>query len=125
MNVVDSSAWLEYLADTPNAKIYADPVEQTSSLIVPTVVIYETYKRLRQQRGDAVAMDGLVAMREGKVVDLDASLAIDAANLSSSLHLSMADSIILATARRYDATVWTQDQHFAGLPDAHYFPKYS
>lgn len=123
MNVVDSSGWLEYFADTPNAKWYAEAIEQAGSLVVPTVVIYETYKRLRQQRGDIIALDGLVAMREGKVVNLDSTLAVDAAELSAELHLSMADSIVLATARRYDATLWTQDQHFDGLPDVRYFPK--
>ena len=123
VNVIDSSAWLEYFADAPNAEFYAEPLEDIDSVIVPTVVIYETYKRLRQQRGDTVAMDGLAAMRQGKVVELDAALAVNAADLSVALHLSMADSIILATTRRYDATLWTQDQHFDGLADVRYFAK--
>lgn len=123
MNVVDSSAWLEYFADGPNADHFAEAIEDIDALVVPTVVIYETYKRLLQQRGEQMALEAVLAMHEGRVVDLDAGGAIEAARLSSELHLPMADSIILATTRRFGATVWTQDAHFEGLTDARFFPK--
>ncbi len=123
MNVVDSSGWLEYFADTPNAEPFTEPIEQTESLIVPTIVVYETYKRLLQQQGEQVATDALIALHQGRVIELDSSLAVEAARLSSQYQLAMADSVILATARRFEATLWTQDQHFAGLPDVRHFQK--
>lgn len=124
MNVVDSSAWLEYFADAPNAQVFTPFILDSQALIVPTIVVYETFKRLLQQRGEEVAMEGLLAMYQGgQVVDLDAGIAVEGARLSVSLRLPMADAIILATARRFGATVWTQDAHFEGLPDTRVFPK--
>jgi predicted nucleic acid-binding protein len=123
LNVVDSSGWLEYFADTPNAQPFTEPIEQLESLVVPTIVVYETYKRLLQQQGEQVATHALIAMHQGRIIDLDSSLAVEAARLSTQHRLAMADSVILATARRFEATLWTQDQHFAGLPDVRHFPK--
>lgn len=41
LNVVDSSAWLEYLADTPRAKLFAGAIEDADNLVVPVIVLYE------------------------------------------------------------------------------------
>lgn len=123
MNVVDSSAWLEYFADTPISEPFVEPILQTESLLVPTLVIYETQKRLLQQQGEQVATDAFIALHQGRVIELDSILAAEAARLSLQLRLSMADSVILATARRFEATLWTLDQHFEGLPDVRYFSK--
>ena len=123
MNVVDTSGWIEYLGDGPNADRFATAIEDVASLIVPTIIVYETYKRSVQLRNEQAAMGAVMAMHQGQVVDLDSATAIEAARLSVSLSLPMADSIILATARHFGATVWTQDAHFDGLPDARFFPK--
>lgn len=51
----------------------------------------------------------------GHIVDLDSSLAFQAAELSVEHRLAPADSVILATARAFDAYLWTQDSDFEGL----------
>jgi predicted nucleic acid-binding protein len=118
VNVVDSSGWLEYFADTPRAKLFAPAIEDTSRLLVPALSLYEVFKKVRRDRGEGDALLTISAMLEGRVIDLDAALAIDA----GSLDLPLADSIIYATARRHGATLWTQDEDFAGLPAVRYFP---
>ncbi len=123
MNVVDSSGWLDYFADGPNADFFAPSVEDPEQLIVPTISIYEVFKRVLQQTDEGSALQAMVAMQQGTVVDLSQPLALRAAAISLQLKLPMADSIILATARSYGATVWTQDADFEGLDGVHYIPK--
>jgi len=115
MNVVDSSGWLEYFADGSNADFFAPAVEDSQQLLVPVICIYEVFKRVLQKRGLAAAQTNIADMLSGQVIVLDDSLAMSAAKLSIELKLPMADSIILAVARAYDAVLWTQDDHFNGL----------
>lgn len=120
MNVVDSSAWLEYLAEGPAAAFFAPAIEQPVKLVVPTVVLYEVFKKVRQERGESAALTVAALLQQGKVVDLNAPLAMAAANLSVAHKLPMADSIIYATTRAFDATLWTQDAGFEHLPGVRY-----
>jgi predicted nucleic acid-binding protein len=122
MNVVDSSGWLEYLADGPNAGFFAPAIERTPELVVPTLSIFEVFKRVLQQRDESYALQVTALMHQGRLADLTAPLAIDAARLSKTARLPMADSIMLATARAYGARFWTQDQDFVGMPDVKYTP---
>ncbi len=123
MNVVDSSAWLEYLANGPSARFFAGAIEGTCELVVPSITLFEVYERVSTQAGTAQANLNVRAMQQGLVVDLDRSLALDAARISLELRLPMADSIILATALRHNATLWTQDAHFADIKGVRYYPK--
>jgi predicted nucleic acid-binding protein len=123
VNLVDSSAWLEYFAGGPLSGQLARAVEQTDSLIVPTVVILEVAKRVMQQRGEDAALQVVSILHQGQIVELDAKLALDAAVLGLANKLPLADSIILATARQHDATVWTLDADFEGLPGVRYFAR--
>src|SRR6266542_4084948 len=109
MNVVDSSGWLEYFADGANASFFAPAIEKTAELVVPTISIFEVFKCMRQQQDDTAALQAVMAMMQGQAVELDATLALSAAKLSGDLKLPMADSMILATARAFDAELWTQD----------------
>jgi predicted nucleic acid-binding protein len=120
LNVVDSSGWLEYLADGPNASFFAPAIERSADLLVPTLSIFEVFKRVLGQRDESQALQSIALMHQGQVVELTASLALDAARLSRSARLPMADSIILATARAHGATLWTQDSDFEGLPDVRF-----
>jgi toxin FitB len=122
MNVVDSSGWLEYFADSPNANFFAAAIENTAELIVPTVSIYEVFKRTLQQRDEHAALEAVAIMSQGQVIDLDGALALSAAKISSEMKLPMADSIIFATARAYHATLWTQDADL-NLEGVKYFEK--
>jgi len=123
MNVVDSSGWLEYFADGPNADFFAPAIENTSELIVPTLSLYEVFKRVYQQRGEGDALQAVAVMMQGQVVDLDIDLALSAAKVSADLKLPMADSVMLATAQAHGATMWTQDGDFEGLEGVKYIEK--
>lgn len=123
MNLVDSSGWLEYFTEGPNAAAFARPIHATARLVVPSISLFEVFKRVMTQRGEDLALEAVALMRQGKVVPLDDALALEAARLSVDHHLPMADSIILATARAHGATLWTQDADFKDLPDVRYLPK--
>jgi predicted nucleic acid-binding protein len=123
MNVVDSSGWLEYFAGGPNADFFAPVVRQTESLVVPTICLYEIFKRILQQRGEGAALQAAAILAQGLIVDLDVNLALEAARLSAEEKLPMADSIILATARAHGATLWTQDADFEGVAGVEYMEK--
>jgi len=116
VNLVDSSAWLEYFADGPNAQFFAPAIEKPSELIVPTIVVFEVFKRVLQQRGARAALETVAVLGQGRFVDLTSSLAIVAATVSHREKLPMADSIIIATARSENAVIWTQDADFERLP---------
>jgi predicted nucleic acid-binding protein len=120
MNVVDSSGWLEYFADGPNADFFAPAIEETSHLVIPTLSLYEVFKRVLQQRGEGAALQAVAAMIQGDVIDLDMDLALSAAKLSAQLKLPMADSVMLATARSRRALLWTQDADFDGIEGVRY-----
>ena len=123
MNVVDSSGWLEYFTDGPNADFFAPAIEDTSRLVVPTLSLYEVFKRVLQQRGEGDALQSVAAMIQGTVVDLDMDLALSAARLSVDLRLPMADSVILATAESQGAVLWTQDADFDGIQGVQYISR--
>lgn len=123
MNVVDSCAWLEFFAEGPNATEFALPLTDRASLVVPTITIYEVFKVVYRQCGEDAALQATALMQQGKAAMLSPSLAMVAASTSLELGLPMADSIILATARQYNALLWTQDEHFSNLPGVRYFPK--
>ncbi len=120
MNVVDSSAWLDYFANGPNASFFAGAIEETARLVVPSLTIYEVFKRVLQQRDESDALRAVAVMQQGRIVDLDVPLALSAARLGLEARLPMADSVVLATARMHGATLWTQDADFEGLPGVRY-----
>ena len=124
MNVVDSCGGLEYFAGGPNADFFAPALEaKDAPLIVPTLCLYEVFRKVLVQFGREQAIEKVAAMRQGSVVPLDDSLALEAALLSNELKLTMADSVILATARSHGAVLWTQDGHFAGIDGVQYRAK--
>jgi predicted nucleic acid-binding protein len=115
-NVVDSSAWLEYLADGPNAGEFAAAIETVRTLVVPTIVISEVVRRLDAQGRRAIIPDVLAQMRQATIIPLDDQLAIDAATLGRRQGLALADSIVYATTQAVGGTLWTQDEDFKALP---------
>ena len=123
MNIVDSSGWLEYFSGEGNVDFFAPAIEDTEHLLVPVICIYEVFERVMQQRGLTTARANISDMHEGKIIELDSSLALSAAHISIELKLAMADSIILATARAYNATLWTQDEHFKDIQGVRYIEK--
>ncbi len=123
MNLVDSSGWLEFFADGPNAKFFATPLKNVDELVVPTISIYEVFKSVLRQRDESAGLQAIALMKQGQVVDLTTNIAMMAAKLSLEHNVPMADSIILSTGRFYQATVWTQDADFKGLDGVEYVKK--
>ena len=122
-NVVDSSAWLEYFVGTKNADNFAKVIENTKNLIIPTITIYKVFKKILQRKNRKNAIEIIAHMKLGKIIELNLGLSLKAAKLSIKFNLPMADSIILATAQEYNATVWTQDEDFKGIPGVKYLKK--
>lgn len=117
--VLDSSCWIEYFRDTPRADLFATVAEASESLIVPIITIYEVIKKMRRELDATIAAFSESVMCRGRVIDIDLTLARQAATLT----LPLADSLIYATAQLNKATLWTQDAHFEGLPGVRYFAK--
>ena len=115
--VVDSSGWIEVFTDGPQADHFLALMAEESALVVPAITIFEVFKWVLREHGEAQAIQAAAAMQRGQVVDLDSRLALAAAQLSHALQLPMADSIILATTRDQRARLHTMDSDFSGIAD--------
>ena len=123
MNVVDTSGWLEYFEGGQNAKTFSTPIRELEQLVVPTICIYEIAKVILRESDENNLLQALAAIQKGKIVALTSSISTAAAKVSLKYRVPMAGSIIYATAKLFDATVWTQDVDFQGLPNVNYIPK--
>ena len=123
MNIVDSSGWLEYFADGAKASSFEKPLQDLEKLIVPTICLFEVFKVALREKGESDALQAIALMKQGKVVDLTAEIAFEAAKISYDNKIPMADSIVLATAWNWEATIWTQDSDFEKFRGVKYFPK--
>lgn len=123
MNLVDSSGWLEHLADGKNAKLVTPAIEKTDELIVSTINIYEIYKKILLEKDENSAMQVIGLMQQAKVIEVNSTIAIQAAKLSYEQKIPMADSLIYMTAKQHSAIVWTQDVDFKDLDGVRYFKK--
>lgn len=123
MNIVDSSGWLEYFSGGTNADKFEQPLLDIDKLIVPSITIYEVFKVILRESNEGSALQGIALMKQGRVIDLNAEIAMSGALISFKNKIPMADSIILATAKKYDAIVWTQDVDFKHMPKVKYFVK--
>ena len=123
MNVVDSSGWLEFFASGTNASVFAQPIQDVKHLLVPVITLAEVFKRVLQQKDEPSALQAVGHMMQGQVIPLTGELAIEAGRLGYGMKLPLADSLILATARRYNAVLWTQDDDFKSISGVRYVPK--
>ena len=122
MNVVDTSGWIEFLFEGNNAGVFAPLIEDVDNLLVPVICLYEVFKKVNAVADEAKALQTIGQMKQGRVTEVSESIALRAALVSLRHHLPMADSLILSTAWLEQATLWTQDEHFAGLPGVEYRP---
>lgn len=115
--LVDSSGWVEYLADGPKAEAFAAYLDKAEFVLLPTIVVYEVYKKLRLERGDSMAQNFLSISFgfQERIVVVDIALAELAARISVETKLAMADAMIYAAAKLNGATLVTSDAHFSGL----------
>ena len=123
MNLVDSSGWLEYFADGKNSKFFTPAIEDIPNLIVSTINLYEVFKKVLEQRDETDALQAVSLMQQGKIIDIDSTISLNAAKISYDLKLPMADSLILATAKMQNAVLWTQDSDFDQIPNIKYIKK--
>ena len=123
MILVDSSGWLEYFAAGPNADFFAKAILGSEEILVPTIVFYEIFKKILIERGEEPALQTIGQLHKYKIVDLDEDLSLSAARISHEHKIPMADSIIYATAKKYGAAVWTQDEDFQNLPNVKYIKR--
>jgi len=123
MNVIDSSGWLEYFISGKNASFFAPPIQDIANVVVPTISIFEIFKRTLMEKGRTDALEAVAIMYDGKVIDLDREIALIAADLSIELKLPMANNIILATARAHNAALWTPDEDLKGIEGVKYVEK--
>ena len=123
MNLIDSSAWLEYFAAGPQAKYVAAAIENVEHLLVPTIVLLEVTHRVMQQRDEDAALQVAAMLHQGQIVPLDSGIAVSAAHFGIVHKLPLADSIIFATAKQFDATIWTFDADYKDLRGVKYFSK--
>ena len=120
MNVVDTSGWVEFLFDEPNAGVFAPLIEDTGNLLVPVICLYEVFKKVNAVADEPKALQAVAQMKQGRIVDVTETIALRAALISLKHRLPMADSLILAAAWSERATLWTQDEHFEGIPGVEY-----
>ena len=123
MNLVDSSGWLEYLADSKNAKLFAPVIEKTDELVISTINLYEVYKKILLEKDENFAIQVIGLMQQAKIIEVNSSIAIQSAKLSYEQKIPMADSLIYITAKQNNAIVWTQDADFKSLDNVKYFKK--
>ena len=124
MNLVDSSAWLEYFAGGSLAAKYAPYLEKTSELLIPSLVLYEVYRWIKRHQGEEEGLKYTARMSEATIIHLDDSIALYAADLSLEHDLALADSVVYATALTHHAKLITSDADFKGLPKVTYIPKH-
>lgn len=123
MNIADSSAWIDYFRDGKNSDIFDKIINNKKKLLVPTIIIYEVFKKFLTVEGEETATYIAAQMKNGKIIDIDLAISLLAAQISVNKKLPMADSLIYACAHKHNATLWTQDADFKGLPGVKYFPK--
>ncbi len=123
MILVDTCGWIEWLADGVLADKFQPYLEDAEALVVPTVVQFELYKWLERNRDEEAAMKAIARTTRSRVVDLDTSTALLAAELSRDHGLSFADAVIYASTRKHKIELVTSDKHFEDLPGVIYFKK--
>lgn len=118
-----SSAWIEIAHNGLNAATFLKAAGKMTHVIVSTIILNEVWKYTAIHADEARARQLIDFLQQGIVLAPDPGIAIAAADLSIRHKTAMADSLIYATALAHKATLWTQDEDFAGLPHVRYFPK--
>ncbi|AMN47421.1 twitching motility protein PilT [Steroidobacter denitrificans] len=123
LRLVDTSAWIEWLAGSTLGKKLGKQFPDKPQCIVPTIVQLELSKWLVREVGEDQADQVIAYTQKCVVLPLDTTLALLAADLHREHKLATADAIVYATARHQDAVLLTCDAHFEGLPGVALFAK--
>ena len=122
-NTVDSSAWVEYFIDGPNAAFFAPAIENIAHLVVPSISLHEVFRSTLKNQSEGAALEAVAMMKQGSICNLDEEVALSAARISFQMGLPMVESIMLATARAKNARLWTQDERLRGIEGVSYKAK--
>ena len=123
MNLVDSSAWLSFFFGDANSKNFENIIKNHEEILVPSICLYEVFKTVLSVSSENDAINAIVQMKKGKLVNFDLDIALLAGKISHENKLAMADSIILASAQIHQATIWTLDADFKHFENVKYFQK--
>jgi predicted nucleic acid-binding protein len=123
MNIIDSSLWIEYFLENDIDSSIINTIKNTNKLYIPSICLHEVYRKFLSINDTQKADLSVDIMQNAVVINLTPKIAIFAVNIGKQLKLPMADSIIYATAKIYNAEIYTQDKHFENLKNVHYFAK--
>lgn len=123
MSLVDSVGWIEFFTDGPLAGAYAKHLRKPEDVVVPTVVLYEVYKKIKSEKGEDSALMAMATMQSARVVPLTGDLSLSAADASLNYKLAMADAIVYASAIQEGVRLVTSDKDLKDLPQVVYYPK--
>ena len=125
MILIDSYGWIEYFGDGPLADAYASYIEKADSenTVTPTIVVYEVYRKIKNTKGEQKALEAYAQMSQTKIIELNSVLSLEAADIGLTTGLGMADSIIVATAKAYNAEIITSDKHLKGIKRVKFISK--
>jgi len=123
--LVDSYGWIEYFSNGPLAESYAAFIEEANAenTVTPTIVIHEVYKRIKSVKGEQKALKAYAQISRTKIVELTSPISLKAADISITLDFGMADSIVIATAKAYNAKIVTSDGHLKSLEKVKFINK--
>lgn len=125
MILIDSYGWIEYFAEGPLADTYATFIERANAenTITPTIVVYEVYKKIKSTKDEQNALEAYAQISRTKIIELTSPLSLEAADISLTTNLGMADSIIIATAKAYKAQILTSDEHLKNIKGVRFISK--
>jgi len=123
--LIDSYGWIEYFAEGPLADSYAPSIEKANveNTITPTIVVYEVYRKIKNTKGEQKALEAYAQISRTKIIELNSPLSLEAADISLTTKLGMADSIIVATAKTYNAEIITSDKHLKNIKAVKFISK--
>ncbi len=99
----------------------AEHIEGSETAVLSAVNLVEIFFWVLRHYDEKKAEEkGDTLKRRCFLIPLDESVAVDAAKIKRDLKLSLADSIIFATARAHDAKLVTGAKDFKNLPDTLY-----
>ena len=122
-SVVDTCGWISYFLKDGNADFFGAVIEQTDTLLVPSIVVYEVSKKISLAYEQSVYLQVMRYLKLGQFIGVDWDLMINAAAASKHYRLHMSDAIIWQTAQSHNALLYTQDAAFEGLPGVVYRAK--
>lgn len=123
MTVIDTSGWLEYLADGPLAAQYEKYLAKPEAIITPSIALSEVYKKVKKAKGAEVAMALVAQMEKTSVIALDEEIAVMAGDLALAHSLALPEAIAYATALREEAQLLTANPHLKGLEQVTFLQK--